>query len=79
MKSLGRTLRDRRKSRGLTQQQVAERARLPRSEISEMENNKYTGSITRVERVADSLGLQLELTVKRRPVLEELEDFFNED
>ncbi|MCK7545996.1 helix-turn-helix domain-containing protein [Marinobacter bryozoorum] len=79
MKSIGATMREQRKARGLTQQQVAELARLPRSEISEMENNKFTGSIIRVERAAAALGMCLVLQVKRWPVLEELHSFFNED
>ncbi len=48
-----------RKSKGVTQQQLADAVQCTRQEISKMENGHFRGSVKKVQRVSDFLGCQL--------------------
>ena len=77
--SLGSQLKARRTLLGLTQASISDRAGVPRSEISEIEHDKFTGSIKRVEKVANALGMTLTCTTIKRPVYEELAAIFSNE
>jgi len=75
--TLGDYLRDRRKALGYaTQQALADETGVLRKRISEMENNRYTGRITDLQRVLAALGLEMNFEVKARPTLEDLDTLF---
>ena len=55
MKEVGLRIRQMRKSRGMTQQQLADQADLPYSYMSEVESGKHNISIELLYRIADAL------------------------
>lgn len=73
---LGERLREARRSRGLTQQQVADRAGLSRKQIIQIEQGVGRVSIDDYARVASALGHDLTLDVARRPTLDEVQAMF---
>ncbi len=71
---LGAAIEGLRQSSGLTQTELATRARVSRKWISEMENGKATAEVGVVCRVLEALGAQIEVVVapSRRPALDEI-------
>jgi transcriptional regulator with XRE-family HTH domain len=55
---LGDELRNARKTAGLTQEEVAFRAKLDRTYISQLENNKKSPTVEALFRVADAIGVR---------------------
>jgi y4mF family transcriptional regulator len=60
--ALGRAIRDRRKSLGLTGAELAVAANTSHRFLSELENGKPTARIAGVFRVLAALGLDIDLT-----------------
>ena len=55
-----------RKELHMTQQDVADRTGMKRANIARIEGKKYIPTLDVLMRYADSLGMQLDITVKRR-------------
>ncbi|NOY72600.1 MAG: helix-turn-helix transcriptional regulator [Gammaproteobacteria bacterium] len=79
LEQIGQRLKTERKTRRLNQTDAAKRAGLSRREISEIENGSFRGSVLKVQDYAMSLGFSLTLEMKRRPILSELPEVFDED
>lgn len=56
----------RRQDAGLSQKQLAERVGTTQQQISRLERPGYRGSLTTLERVADALGLDVEIKLTPR-------------
>lgn len=56
---LGRRIRQERKARGLTQQQLAELVGMDTGHLSRVEHGKAVPSINAVKKIADALGLPI--------------------
>ena len=69
---LGQSLRDLRVRRGLTQQQAADLARLPREKVVRLEQGRGTTALEAYVALAHALGAELTLTPTRRPTIEEV-------
>lgn len=69
---IGRSLRELRQRRGLTQQQVADLARLPREKIVRLEQGRGTTAIEAYVAAAHAMGAELTLVPTQRPTLEEV-------
>ena len=74
MEQLGHDIRNARKRRGLQQADLAELVAVRRQVIGELERGVYKGSLQRALDVIRALGLQVKLTPKRFPTLEELDN-----
>ena len=61
---LASQLRAARLSKNLTQQAVADMAGTKRSNISRMESGKYNPSLDFLVKVADSMGMQLNINIQ---------------
>ena len=58
-----------REQAGLTQKQLAERIGTTQQQISRLEHPNYRGSLTTLERVAEALGMSVEIRLHpKRPV-----------
>lgn len=79
--SIGREIAKQRKTLCFTQKQMAEKTRINKTTLSEIENGRFTGSLDIFERYLDAVGLQLEVTPKRHqlPDWDDIEDLFRED
>jgi len=75
---IGRTIRLIRTRRGLTQGQLAERAKLSVSYLSLIEQGKRNPGLDAVEAVADALDVPLNIVVFLATDVEELEGFDRE-
>lgn len=71
---LGSQLREMRKSRGLTQAALAERAAIPRLKIVQIEAGKPHVSVEAYARVAAALGAEFQATPAKRPTIDEIGD-----
>lgn len=60
--NIGAAVRDTRKALGLTQAELAQRARCSQRFVSELERGKTTGEFCRVLAVFDALGISLQAT-----------------
>jgi transcriptional regulator with XRE-family HTH domain len=60
-------IREARKSAGLTQAQLAERAGVAQSVVARLEHAAANPTLTSVERALDAAGYRLELRAVRRP------------
>lgn len=67
-----------RKSAGLKQIELAEKAGVTRQVISQIENGTFTGSVSKLEAVLLVLRYQLSIDVFRFPTIEELDGLFDE-
>ena len=76
---LGKSLRDMRKHRGLTQEQVATLARVPRLKVIQIERGDLKVSVGAYAQVARAVGGELTVAPSRRPTLEEARDYFSND
>ena len=74
MEQLGDEIRNARKRRGLRQIELAELVAVRRQVIGELERGVYKGSLQRALDVIQALGLQVTLTPKRFPTLDELDN-----
>lgn len=72
LQRLGADLRLARKSRGLTQAELARRAGLPRLKVIQVERAEASVSIGAYAEIAAALGQALTLSVARRPTLDEV-------
>lgn len=75
---LGRSLRDARRRRGLTQAQLAEIARLPRLKIIQVERGDASVSVGAYARTAAAMGLELVPESVRRPTLDDVGSLFDD-
>lgn len=69
---LGQSLKELRQRRGLTQQEVARLARLPREKVVRLEQGRGTIAIEAYAALAHALGAELTPTPVRRPTIEEV-------
>lgn len=77
---LGRLLAERRRALGFrTQQSLADATGVQRPRISAMENGRYTGRLTDLNRVLAALCLEMDFRVISRPTLDDLEALFPEE
>lgn len=75
-----RAIIQRRKERGLTQEQLGKLARVSRELISRFENNAHDIGLRRLLRLSEALDLEMVLRAGRgRPTIEELDDLFRDD
>jgi transcriptional regulator with XRE-family HTH domain len=79
MVRLGKSLRDMRKHRGLTQEQVAALAGVPRLKVIQIEKGDSKVSVDAYAQVARAVGGELSVTPARRPTLEEAREYFSND
>ena len=64
-KKIGQTIKDKRKERGLTQQQLADLIpKLDRAKISDMENGKEDFHISTLIKISIALGTELQTILK---------------
>ena len=78
---IGKKIRLARKGLGYTQKSLAEKTKVNKTTISEIENGRFTGSFDIFERVLDGVGLQFEVNKKKfnLPQWDEIEEIFSED
>ena len=69
----GKTLRDARARRGLTQAQLAALAGLPRLKVIQAEQGSASVAIGAYAAVANALGMEFSLVPARRPTLDEVQ------
>jgi transcriptional regulator with XRE-family HTH domain len=71
---------DRRKERGLTQEQLGKTAKVSREMVSRFENDAHDVGLRRLLRICDALDLELLIRPGRgRPTLEELDELFRDE
>ena len=77
---IGKKIRLARKGLGYTQKSLAEKTKVNKTTISEMENGRFTGSFDIFERVLDGVGLQFEVNKKncKLPQWDEIAEIFSE-
>lgn len=68
-----------RQHRGLTQQELAARAGVPRRKVIEVEQGSPRVAIETYARVVDAVGGELAVAPARRPTFEELKDVFPDE
>lgn len=76
---LGQAIRSMRQHRGLTQQELAARAGVPRRKVIEVEQGSPRVAIETYARVVDAVGGELAVAPARRPTFEELKDVFPDE
>lgn len=76
---LGQTIRNMRQHRGLTQQEVASRAGVPRRKVIEVEQGSPRVAIEAYAKVAHALDGELSVIPARRPTLEEVREIFTDE
>jgi len=64
IKELGKTIKERRKTLGITQAHLAELAGVNTNTVIRIENGKINPKIEVVHSIADVLGMELTLSVK---------------
>lgn len=69
---VGRSLKDLRTHRGLTQQQAAEMARLSREKVVRLEQGRGTIAMKAYVALAHALGAEVTLAPVQRPTMEEV-------
>ncbi len=80
LSEIGRTIAQRRKMKGLkSQERLSKASGVHRQRISDMERGCFHGRITDLIKVLDSLGLELTVQVRHRPVFEDLKELFPDD
>lgn len=76
---LGKAIRSMRQRRGLTQQETAAIAGVPRRKVIEVEQGSPRVAIDTYARVAYALGGELTVIPARRPTLEEVREIFSDE
>lgn len=66
VKSLGSTIKDRRSSLGITQQQVADLAGVSVNTLYQLERGQSNPTVEVLLKVADVLGMELKLELRRK-------------
>ena len=66
IQKLGKTIRERRKTLGITQVHLAELAEVNPNTIIRIENGKINPTIQVIDRIAEILGMELSLSVKKQ-------------
>ena len=56
---LGKRIRDLRKSRGISQEDLALQAKMTRTYLAQIENGKVNPSIGKIKKIAESLNISL--------------------
>lgn len=79
LNTIGATCRKKRKALGWTQQELAERAGIHRTVISEIENGNFSGSLKSFTSCLTALGLMLTARATQTPQLDELETLFHDE
>jgi transcriptional regulator with XRE-family HTH domain len=64
-KALGKTIKERRNTLGITQKHLAELAEVSVNSIIKIENGQMNPSIEIIDRIAEILGMELTLQVKK--------------
>lgn len=62
---IGLRIREFRKSRGLTQQQLADKADISRSYLADVERNRYNPSLETLEKIANALEVSLDRIISK--------------
>jgi len=80
-KELGNALKDFRKEKGWKQSDIQVKTDIPRQVVSEIENGKFTGAISTVEKYMMLANIELKVVKKGNdfPQLDELGELFGED
>lgn len=78
---IGKTVAEKRKQQGFTQQQMMQKTGINKTTLSEIENGRFTGSLDIFERYLDAVGLQLSSEPKRHalPHWDDIEQLFADD
>jgi len=76
---LGKSLRDARKKRGLTQAQLAGLAAVPRLKVIQAERGEASVSIGAYAQIGVALGLEFTPVPAPRPTLEEVREMLADD
>lgn len=76
LRHLAKKMREARKRRGLTQQELARLARLTRLRIIEIERGSPAVAMGAYAKAAHAMGFQMGLDAYQRPVFEELDGLF---
>lgn len=78
---IGVKIREARRKLDYTQQMMAKKSGVNKSTISEIENGRFTGSFDIFERLIDAVGLQFEVTPKKRnlPNWNDIDTLFSEE
>lgn len=74
LERLGKSLRDARKRRGLTQAHLALLASVPRLKVIQVERGDASVSVGAYAQIASALGLEFAPIPARRPTLEEVRE-----
>ena len=69
MQSLGETLKELRKAKGYTTQQVADALSINRPYLSQIENDRQHPSFRYVERLANYYGYEMALVHRSNPIV----------
>ena len=79
--SIGETLKEERKSKAMTQKQVAVETGIHNTTISQIESGRFTGSLDILERYVCYLGFELNITPMKRtlPDFDDLSTLFSDD
>tara|TARA_R110001592_G_scaffold44230_1_gene142554 strand:- start:4241 stop:4504 length:264 start_codon:yes stop_codon:yes gene_type:complete len=80
-KELGNALKDYRKEKGWKQSDIQAKTDITRQVVSEIENGKFTGAISTVEKYMLLANIELKVVKKGHdfPQLDELSALFGED
>lgn len=80
-KELGKALKSYRKQAGLRQSDIQVKTDIPRQVVSEIENGKFSGAISTIEKYMLLADLEFKVVVKADdfPQLDELDALFGED
>ncbi len=76
---LGQSIRSMRQRRGLTQQETATLAGVPRRKVIEVEQGFPRVAIDTYAKIAHALGGELSVIPARRPTLEEVKEIFTDE
>ncbi len=76
LERLGSQIEDMRKSRGLTQVQLAYQAGMTRQKLAEVEKGSPTVAVNFYAKVLAALNAEIKVVSARRPTFEELHEVF---
>ena len=78
MLQIGQQVKELRKAEGLKQLELAEKVGVTRQVISQIENDSFKGSITKLNAVLSVLRYRVTIEVIRFPTIEELDGLFDD-
>ena len=76
LERLGRQIEEMRKSRGLTQVQLAYQSGMTRQKLAEVEKGSPTVAVNFYAKVLAALNAEIKVVAARRPTFEELREVF---